>query len=516
MSRVSRLRSLWRRNLQLRIVGITLALTAIVLSIVGAVLLNRVTNGLLATKERSSLSESSAARDEVQRLLDATDTGLGTPNTTRLVDSVITSLAVRSGTPGLYDALFLANPSLVGQPERGTTTVAETSVPPQLRQAVATTGRVAWQYAPIRYQDNSTVPGIVIGSPVTVPRVGGYELYLMFPLTAENETIGLVRRAVLTTGGVLLVGIGVLVWFVVAQITGPVRHAAQGAAALAGGDLDVRMTVRGEDDLATLGASFNEMAESLQRQIVRLEELSRIQQQFVSDVSHELRTPLTTVRMASELIFAARTTMDHDVARSAELLRTQVERFDRMLADLLEISRYDAGAAQLDASTVDLRALVGSLVEELHGIAHDGRTSLRLHAPETSVFIEADGRRISRIVRNLVVNAIEHADGKPVDITIAANDAAVSVGVRDYGHGLDYEDWDRVFSRFWRADPSRRRTLGGTGLGLAIASDDAHLHGGLIDVWGQRGKGAHFVLTLPYSASNPSPRPAIRAQVDDA
>lgn len=506
----------WRRNLQARIVGVTLILTAIVLGLVGAVLLNRLSTSLLGTKERSSLSEAVAAHDEVQRLLDATDTGLGTPNTTRLVDSVITALAVRSGSPGLFDALLLADPSLAGQPERGTTTVAESSVPAVLRAAVRDSGQQAWQYSPIYYQDGTSVPGIVIGEVLRIPRVGQYELYLMFPLTAEADTIGLVERAVLTTGGVLLVGLGILVWFVVAQVTGPVRGAAQGAEALAAGDLDVRLEVRGEDDLATLARSFNEMAESLQRQIVRLEELSQVQQQFVSDVSHELRTPLTTVRMASELIHNARGALPKDAARSAELLQAQVERFDALLSDLLEISRFDAGVAVLDASAVDIGSLLRSVVTQLQDIAAGNDTELRAHGLDQRVVIEADGRRIARIVRNLVVNAIEHAEGSPVDLTLACTPDAVSVGVRDRGHGITEDDIPRVFSRFWRADPARARTLGGTGLGLAISLDDALLHGGDIAVWGEPGSGAHFVLTVPYRRDRPYQEPAIVPGGNDA
>jgi two-component system sensor histidine kinase MtrB len=111
--------------------------------------------------------------------------------------------------------------------------------------------------------------------------------------------------------------------------------------------------------------------------------------------------------------------------------------------------------------------------------------------------VEADPRRIERIIRNLVTNAIDHSESRPVDLTIAENESAISVGVRDYGVGLASQYWSRVFDRFWRADPSRSRIRGGTGLGLSIAKEDANLHGGDIRVWGELEKGAHFVLTLP-------------------
>ncbi len=504
----------WRRNLQLRLVTITLLLSTAILGLVGAILLNRVATGLLQAKERSSLTEATSAREEVQRLLNATDTGLGAPNSTRLVDSIITALAVRSGSPGLYDALFLSDPTLVGQPERGTKLVAEASVPLGLRATVREHQQQAWQYTTIIYEDATSAPGIAVGAPVNVPRIGQYELYLLFPLTSEQATLDLVKRTVFFVGLMLLVGLGILVWLTTARVTAPVREVALVAEDLAGGNLDRRLEVRGEDDLAILATSFNAMASSLQSQIVRLETLSTIQQQFVSDVSHELRTPLTTVRMASEMIYDARATFDPAMARSAELLRNQVDRFEVLLTDLLEISRFDAGVSLVDTTTVDVRALVTSVVHEYADIAEKHHTLFELHVPDDSVFVEADGRRISRIVRNLIVNAIEHSESKPVRVTLLASDDAVSVGVRDYGQGIAQEDLERVFSRFWRADPSRQRTLGGTGLGLAISADDAHLHGGTIDVWGAPGLGAHFVLTLPHELDQPFERPAIEAVLD--
>jgi two-component system sensor histidine kinase MtrB len=501
------LRSIWSRNLQLRLVSVTLLLSAIILGLVGAVLVNRVTAGLLKAKESSSLTEATAARDEVQRLLIASDTG-AVP-TTQMVDAVITALAVRSGSPGLFDALFLSGPTLVGEPERGTKLVSETSVPDQLRSAVQTSTRQAWQYTTIIYEDGATAPGIVVGAPVSVPRIGQYELYLLFPMSAEQESIGLLHRAVLATGLALMVLLGIVVWFMTAQVTEPVRETALVAQALASGELGRRLTVRGSDDLATLAAAFNDMATSLQQQIERLETLSSVQQQFVSDVSHELRTPLTTVRMAAEMVYGARTALDSGTARSAELLMAQVERFDELLSDLLEISRFDAGVAAAERTTVDVAALVCAVVAEFDEIARAHGTHISLAGTESPLVIEADGRRLARIVRNLVANGVEHSERRPVEVSLAATQDAVSVGVRDYGHGIAPENWESVFSRFWRADPARQRTLGGTGLGLAIAAEDAALHGGIIEVWGEVAAGAHFVLTVPRDENRPFTVPAI-------
>jgi two-component system sensor histidine kinase MtrB len=260
--------------------------------------------------------------------------------------------------------------------------------------------------------------------------------------------------------------------------------------------------VRGDDDLARLATSFNNMAESLKSQITRLEHLSTLQQQFVSDVSHELRTPLTTVRMASEMIYDSRAQLDPEVARSAELLRNQVDRFDLLLSDLLEMSKIDAGVTILDISPFDLAQLVSSEIEAANEIVRNHGSSITLFQPTVTNYVEADSRRISRIIRNLIANAIEHADEKQIDVTVKANSSAISVGVRDRGQGMNPEDLGRVFDRFWRADPARKRTLGGTGLGLSISAEDAKLHGGDIQVWAAPGKGAHFVLTLPISQKN--------------
>ena len=184
------------------------------------------------------------------------------------------------------------------------------------------------------------------------------ELYYAFPLDQEAESLSLIRSTVVISGIALtlfVVGIGVLVTRLVVD---PVRRAAGTAQRLAEGQLEERMTVRGEDDLARLATSFNAMADSLQRQITQLEGLSQLQQRFTSDVSHELRTPLTTVQMAADVLHEARGDFAPHVARSAELLRAELDRFEALLTDLLEISRYDAGAAVLDSEPADLGALV--------------------------------------------------------------------------------------------------------------------------------------------------------------
>jgi two-component system sensor histidine kinase MtrB len=201
--------------------------------------------------------------------------------------------------------------------------------------------------------------------------------------------------------------------------------------------------------------------------------------------------------MASDVIHAARSSFDPTVARSAELLLSQIEKFEHLLQDLLEVSRFDAEAAVLSLDRIDISALVLKCVEDISVLAEEKGVLLNLNGFGEVIQAEADSRRIERIIRNLLTNAIDHSESKPVDVTIAHNDDSVSIGVRDYGVGLSSQYWNRVFDRFWRADPSRSRIRGGTGLGLSIAREDAILHGGEIRVWGELGKGANFVLTLP-------------------
>ena len=237
-----------------------------------------------------------------------------------------------------------------------------------------------------------------------------------------------------------------------------------------------------------------------------------MQQRFVSDVSHELRTPLTTIRLAGGLVYSRKDEFDPTLSRAAELLHDQVERFELLLADLLEISRYDAGAVDLMRKEHDLKALAEDVIAAMLPVAIEHGEALVLRAPERAVLAHFDDRRINRIVRNLIANAIEHGEGKPIVVTVDANATAVALTVRDYGVGMTEEQQSNVFERFWRADPSRKRTMGGSGLGMAIAKDDAHLHNGLLEVWSAPKLGTNFRLTLPVDADAPivsSPLPLL-------
>jgi two-component system sensor histidine kinase MtrB len=488
---------IWRRSLWLRVTVTTLVLSLVVVGVLGFSLLSRVTSGLLNSKERISVGEASAGLSEAQRILDAADTGPSTPSPSRLVDSVVSALAARAGSPSTFDVLLLSSQRSGDAPERGTNLVAEPSVPEALRTAVVNSQRQSWTYTEIQFLDGRSAPGLIVGAPLLVPTVGPYELYYLFPLNQEQSALDLVRSSVVYTGILLVLLLAGVAWLVTRQVVVPVRAASQTAVRLSEGNLSERMKVKGTDDLARLATSFNGMAVSLARQIRQLEELSRVQQRFVSDVSHELRTPLTTIRMAADVVYDDRDQLDAPTSRAVELLQNQLDRFEELLVDLLEISRFDAGAAVLDSERTDMRGLVSRAIDAAAPLAARGGMQVRLTAPTDGCAVDCDPRRVHRIVRNLIENAIEHGDPRGVDVVLGSTAEAIAVVVRDYGVGLRPGESALVFARFWRADPARARTTGGTGLGLAIALEDARLHGGWLEAWGEPGKGACFRLTLP-------------------
>jgi two-component system sensor histidine kinase MtrB len=343
---------------------------------------------------------------------------------------------------------------------------------------------------------DTQVPAVMVGSRVTIPNAGAYDIYFIYPMDAEVSTLNIVKGSFAAGGVALIALLAALAYLVTRMVVSPVRQAAHVSERLTAGALNERMDVRGDDDLARLARSFNAMADSMQRQIRQLEDLSTLQQRFTSDVSHELRTPLTTIRMAVDMLHDHRGSFDPPVARSAELLSRELDRFESLLTDLLEISRFDAGATGLTLTPGNLRDIVDRVVDSSRVLADRGGTHIYVLGP-AEVMVPMDERRIERILRNLVTNAIEHGERRPIEIRIAANATAAAVSVRDHGVGLNPGDAVRVFNRFWRADPARARTTGGTGLGLSISLEDARLHDGWLQAWGEPGEGSTFRLTLP-------------------
>jgi len=510
--------AIWRRSLQVRVVVSTLALSAAVVLVLGLVLQTQIAGRILQGKEVDALGQAEAGAAVLERELAGVDPdGEGAQGELNKALDRLTnaSLSTDPGSPsaGEFRAVLTTGPREPGGGVDGSgadevSAGAVADVPADLRGHVAD-GSLARRYVTITAQ-GVEIPTLIIGQPV---RTAGRDLefYLLFPLDAEQRTLSLVQSTLIVGGLVLLLLLAGIASLVTRQVVRPVRQAAEIAERFADGHLDERMPVHGNDEVARLAESYNEMAGSIQTQIRQLEEFGALQRRFTSDVSHELRTPLTTVRMAADVLHASKDQLLPALRRSSELLVTELDRFEALLADLLEISRLDAGVADLTADRVDVHGVVTRAIEAVRGFADETGTPLRLHLP-TGVHAEVDPRRVERIVRNLVANAIDHGEGRPVDIRLAGDEHAVAVVVRDHGVGLRPGEAALVFNRFWRAEESRARRSGGSGLGLSISIEDARLHGGWLQAWGEPGRGSAFRLTLPRTiggALTTSPLPLV-------
>ncbi|WP_291797017.1 MtrAB system histidine kinase MtrB [Brevibacterium sp.] len=506
--------SLFLRSLQVRVVLLTMVLTAVALFGVGSYMTQVIARGLFQSKLDSLSSQTNGYTGQLESL--AADADLD-----EALGVQLRSMYSRSPTPLRAISLVPRDPAGAGEPIVVTDKRADTpevaELPEEFLRTVADSPTGQQAYRSLSFTGDGSAPGVVVAQPVVVPGAGQFELYLVADLEEEQSILDFVTRAVGVAGVVLVVLVGAVGLLVSRLVVTPIRTGSEVARQIADGDLDRRMPVAGRDEISHLAESFNDMADTLQDQITRMERLSVLQRQFVSDVSHELRTPLTTIHIASDMLYESRDDFDETTRRSAELLRSQVDRFEALLGDLLEISRYDAGAAELVPHPHDLGEIVAGVVETVSVVADQAGTRIRVHAPATPVMAEADRVRVTRILRNLVVNAVEHGESRPIDVYLASNAEAAAVSVRDHGVGMSREAVEHVFDRFWRADPSRKRTLGGSGLGLAIALEDAHLHGGWLQAWGEPGEGSCFRLTIPRRhgqaiSSSPLPLPPADAK----
>jgi two-component system sensor histidine kinase MtrB len=498
----------WRRSLQFRTIVITVALSAIAVVATGTYMSISIGNDLFQSRLNQVLVESKNAATAAQTIFDSSDAS-GEASTISLLSSAKSAIIASSSSR------LIALYAIPGETTNSTTVLSFASpelapdgvISDELKADVANDPddvQQYWQSVPLSNEGGGTDPGIIVGSPLTIPGAGNFALYIGYNLAEAEQTLVFVQQTLWLGGLALVILIGLVAGLIVRIVVRPIRVAADTSEKLAAGQLEVRIPEQGEDVISTLARSFNGMADSMQSQITQLAELSQVQQRFVSDVSHELRTPLTTIRLASDVLYDQRESFPPATGRTAELLHTQTERFELLLSDLLEISRFDAGSAHLDTEPTNLVRLAEDAIDEMESLAEKAGSQLRLVAPGGYFEAEVDGRRIRRIVRNLLGNAIEHGDGKPIVVSVDSDEHAVALSVRDYGSGMSEADAERVFDRFWRADPSRKRTIGGTGLGLAISLEDATLHGGVLEVWSRPGAGSCFRLTLPRVQSRPA------------
>jgi two-component system sensor histidine kinase MtrB len=510
---IAKIRYRWHRSLQLRVVGTTLVISAAVIAVLGFFLTEQIAQGLVLNAENSARIQMLAGLNTARGQVDVNTQPASGSSAESVMDAVSSALQPSNSGSIRYFVAIGPRASLQDRPGFGvrwdTNVEADASLPSTLlnnvqdEQAAALTGKPETNlyYAPtaLTLKGGQTTPAIVVGAPLGL----WYQLYYFFPLDNEQQTLQLVQTTLIGAGIALVLLLAAIASLVTRWVVLPVRHAARAAQRVAAGRLEERMAVGGKDDLGSLASSFNDMAASLQEKLQELEELSKAQRQFVSDVSHELRTPMTTIRMAAEILFESREQLDPAAARSAELLQSQIERFETLLTDLLEMSRHDANVATLDAELADISDLVRRSADDAQQLAERRGCRIEFRLPAQPCLAEVDRRRVERILRNLLVNAVEHGEGRDVVVTVAADRDTVAIAVRDHGVGLGPGEEHLVFERFWRADPSRARTVGGTGLGLAISHEDARLHGGWLQAWGEKGRGSVFRLTMPREAGQP-------------
>src|SRR6478736_1554328 len=279
----------WRRSLQLRVVTLTLGLSLAVILALGFVLTSQITDRTLEVKVRAATEEIDRARGTVSDIVGGEETR-SLDSSLQLARNTLIDRTADSG-PGLagtFDAVLV----VPGDGPRAATAAGPVQQVPDALRDFVKAGQVSYQYATV-HTEGFSGPALIVGSPTSSP-VTNLELYLIFPLNNEESTITLVRGTMATGAVVLLILLAGIALVVARQIVLPVRSASRIAERFAEGHLTERMPVRGEDDMARLAVSFNDMAESLHRQITQLEEFGNLQRRFTSDVSHELRTPLTT------------------------------------------------------------------------------------------------------------------------------------------------------------------------------------------------------------------------------
>ena len=367
---------------------------------------------------------------------------------------------------------------VTGQASRPSNPSLAPPIPPTLRSVVRS-GQLAYQRLPSGRHDLLVIGGLIPGS--------NDELYFVFTEDRIQRDLTQLRNVLLIGWGGVVVLAGLVGRLLAARTLGPVARASQAARSIAEGLLATRLPVGGKDEFGAWAASFNEMAEALEAKIAALQEAQARERRFTSDVSHELRTPLTALVGEASLLGEHLDRMPPEARRPAELLIQDVGRLRRLVDELMEISRFDAGRESIQVDSVDLIALIQAAVR-----ARGWDQQVEISGQD--IVLQSDRRRLERIVANLMGNALEHGGGG-CRVSVGLNGRRAFVEVTDRGRGIPSEHLAHLFDRFYKADPSRRGS--GSGLGLAIAVENARLLGGDIDVWSEVGTGTRFTLLLP-------------------
>ncbi|MER8044476.1 ATP-binding protein [Streptomyces sp. NPDC094032] len=360
-------------------------------------------------------------------------------------------------------------------------------ITPELREAVRTRSAISFQR--VTHHD---IPYLVVGTPVTFAddgRASGLEIYAVTSLRPEQEDTAALLTAV-RDGVVPVVLLSALLALLSARaVLRPVRDLGRATRRLAEGDLSIRVTAKGRDELANLAQDFNETADELQSSVTHLRDQEERARRFVADVSHELRTPLAAMTMVATVLEEDADQLPPDTAHAARTVSAETAKLSRLVEDLMEMSRFDSGAARLTRTDTDVaEAIRASLA--LRGWTEAVRTEL----PD-GVRAPLDRRRLDVIIANLVGNALRHG-APPVTLTLTTDHRTATITVTDHGPGLSPDALAHVFDRFYKADAARTRSEG-SGLGTAISLENARLHGGTIEAANHKNGGALFTVTLP-------------------
>ncbi|MFE2870823.1 ATP-binding protein [Embleya sp. NPDC059259] len=447
-----------------------------------------ITSALTYDKARDAILDrtQSAATDELRAQLDSRAPDLPYPPSTESLLG-LTVLLDRAGTPRdwhthvSYQDGPLVPAEAPGDP--GAITAALRSA--VLRENGAVAQRVA----------RPDGPWLVIGMPIlhaghddTPTRIVVYaEMSLRGEQADIHALVTAARYGALPAVGLALVP----ALFAAAHVLRPVRRLRAGAHRITEGDLDTRIPVRGNDELADLTATFNTMADTIERDATELRRLEAGARRFAADVSHELRTPLAAMVAVTEVLDEDTAHLDPDTSEALRLVAEETRKLARMVDDLMEISRFDAGAATLHTDEVDVST---SVRRTLRARGWSDRVDTELPDGIRAVL---DPRRFDVALANLVGNALRHGGG-PVRVVLRRAGDRIVLDVVDHGPGIDPAVLAHIFDRFYKADSARTRS-DGSGLGLAIARENIHLHGGTLRAASTAGEGTVFTIELPLA-----------------
>lgn len=321
----------------------------------------------------------------------------------------------------------------------------------------------------------------------------GPEVYLFTSLDAEQAILTELMTIGSVSGGLALLGAALVAFIATRNVLVPIRRLGHAARMLGQGDLDVRVEVKGTDEIADVSQTFNETAEALARSMAELRAMDASSRRFVADVSHELRTPLTAMTAVTEVLEDVESA-DPTTISAAHLIANETKRLARLVEDLMEISRFDAGTAGMRIEDINLPELIEAT------LAARGWTSKVTVSGPALLPVRIDARRMDVVIANLAGNALKHG-GEPVALSVFDQGSHVLVHVADSGPGIPAEALPHIFERFFKADKARGRSEG-SGLGLSIAFENARMHGGELSAGNRPEGGAVFTLRFPKSSAD--------------